>query len=106
MPSAWLHRLDQHGATLTTADAFRCNAALLAEPLHGIDEMQHDPVAAGTDRMAETDRAAVDVELVTCDRPGRGGQTEHRHTEQLVLPSGETSQHLRGKRLVDLPQLD
>src|ERR1700724_463810 len=52
------HRLDQHGAALAAADAFGGDAALLAEPLHGIDEMQHDAVAAGADRMAGADRAA------------------------------------------------
>ena len=59
-----LHRLDQHGAALPAADAFGGDALLDAEPLHRVDEMQHDPVAAGADRMAEADGAAVDVELV------------------------------------------
>jgi hypothetical protein len=31
--------LDQHGATLAAADAFSGDAALVAEPLHGVDEM-------------------------------------------------------------------
>ena len=48
-----LHRLDQHGAALAAADAFGGDAALEAEPLHGVDEMQHDAVAARADRMAE-----------------------------------------------------
>ena len=58
------NRFDQHGAALAATDAFGGDAALQAEPLHGVDEMQHDAVAAGADRMAGADRAAVDVEPV------------------------------------------
>ena len=62
-----LHRLDQHGAALPAADAFGGDALLDAEPPHRVDEMQHDAVAAGADRMAEADGAAVDIELVARD---------------------------------------
>ena len=61
------NRFDQHGAALAAADAFGSDAALFAEPLHGIDEMQHDPVAAGADRMADADGAAVDIEQIARD---------------------------------------
>src|SRR6266540_3996100 len=49
-----LHRLEQHGAALAAADAFGGDALAHAEPLHRVDEMQHDAVAARADGMAET----------------------------------------------------
>src|SRR5580698_7192733 len=64
-------RFDQHGATLAAADTFGGDAALVAKTFHGVDKMQHDAVAAGADRMADPDRAAVHVEPVARDRAGR-----------------------------------
>src|SRR6201999_2778653 len=40
------HNLDQHGAALPAADTFGGDAAFGAEPLHRIDQMQHDAIAA------------------------------------------------------------
>src|SRR5262249_8556079 len=40
------HGLDQHGAALPAADAFGGDALLDAEAFHGVDQMQHDAVAA------------------------------------------------------------
>src|SRR5215813_7647653 len=55
------HRLDQHGAALAAADAFGGDALLDAAALHGVDEMQHDAVAARAYGMAEADCTSVDV---------------------------------------------
>src|SRR5262249_34687304 len=52
-------RLNQHGAALAAADAFGGDALLDAEALHGVDEMQHDAVAARAHGMAQPDGAAV-----------------------------------------------
>src|ERR1700688_1683214 len=71
-----LHRFDQHGAALPATDAFGGDAALIAEPLHGIDQMQNDPVAAGADRMSESDGAAVDIELAAIDGAGGARQLQ------------------------------
>src|SRR6202035_2190451 len=38
------HRFDQHGAALAAADAFGGDAALIAEPVHSVDQMQHDAI--------------------------------------------------------------
>src|SRR5262245_19206064 len=46
------HGLDQHGAALAAADAFGGDALLDAEAFHGVDEMQHDAVAARAHGMA------------------------------------------------------
>src|ERR1700731_1201806 len=70
------HRFDQHGAALAAADALGGDAALIAEPLHGVDQMQHDAVAAGADRMTDADGAAVDIEPVARDLAGRAGEPE------------------------------
>src|SRR3984957_14077923 len=100
------HRLDQHGAALPAADAFGGDAALQAEPLHGVNEMQHDAVAARADRMADADRAAVDVEPVARDRAGGAVEAEHLAAELGILPCRETTEHLRREGFVELPQLD
>ena len=52
------HRLDQHGAALAAADAFGGDALLDAAALHGVDEMQHDAVAARAHGVAQPDGAA------------------------------------------------
>src|SRR5580704_1587158 len=83
------NRFDEHGAALAAADAFGGDAALLAEPLHGIDEMQHDPVAAGADWMADADGAAVDIEPVARDFSRSTWKPERRAAELVVVPGGE-----------------
>src|SRR5581483_11743060 len=100
------NRFDQHGAALAAADAFGGDAAPLAEPLHGIDQMQHDAIAAGADRMADADGAAVDIEPVARDVAGSAGKAERVAAEFVVLPGGKAAQHLRGERFVELPQFD
>src|SRR3984957_10368282 len=100
------HRFDQHGPALPTAYAFGGDAALITEPLHGIDEMQHDAIAAGADRMADADRAAIDIEPVARDFSRRAGKAERRAAELVIVPCGETAEHLRGERFVELPQFD
>src|SRR5262245_27245984 len=100
------HRLDQHGAALAAADAFGGDALLDAAALHGVDEMQHDAVAARAHGMAQPDGAAVDVELVALDAAGRAIKAEHLAAERVVLPGGETGEHLRGEGFVELPQAD
>src|SRR6516165_3664799 len=76
-----LHGLDQHGAALAAADAFGGDALLDAAALHGVDEMQHDAVAARAHGMAEADGAAVDVELVAIDAARRAIKAEHLAAE-------------------------
>src|ERR1700757_69362 len=96
-----LPRLNQHRAALPAADAFGGDALLDAEPLHRVDEMQHDAIAAGADRVAEPDGAPVEVEPVALDRAGGAGKPKHLLTERVVLPGGEAGQHLRRERLVE-----
>ena len=64
---AHLYRFNQHGTALPAADTFGGDAALGAEPLHRVDEMQHDAIAAAADGMTEADGAAIDIELGTVD---------------------------------------
>src|SRR5262249_58284082 len=77
-----------------------------AEALHGVDEMQHDAVAARAHGMAEADGAAVDVELVAVDAAGRAVKAERLAAERVVLPGGEAGEHLRREGFVELPQPD
>src|SRR5580700_1337911 len=100
------HRFDQHGAALAAADAFGGDAALVAEPLHGIDQMQHDAVAAGADRMADADRTAVDIEPVARDLSRSTWEPERLAAEFGIVQGGETAEHLRGESLIQFPQFD
>jgi len=96
----------QNPAALAAADAFGRDPARLAEALERARQVQHDPVAAGANRMAEADRAAVDVEPL---RRRRGDGTlapEQIPTQTLVVPDLEAGEHLGGKGLVDLPEVD
>src|SRR5580700_1422820 len=100
------HRFDQHGAALPAADTFGGDAALLAEPLHGVDQMQHDAIAAGADRMADANRATVDIEPVGRDFSRGTRQPERLAAEFGIVPGGEAAEHLRGEGFVQFPQLD
>src|SRR5579862_1861357 len=100
------HCFDQHGAALAAADAFGGDAALLAEPLHGVDQVQHDAIAAGADRMAHPDRAAVDIEPVARDFSRSTWKPERLAAELVIVPGGKTAEHLRGEGFVELPQFD
>src|ERR1700722_2438864 len=100
------YRFDQHGAALAAADAFGGDAAPIAEPFHGIDQMQHDTVAAGADRMADADGTAIDIEPIARDFSRGARKAERLAAEFGVVPGGEAAEHLRGKRFVQFPQLD
>src|ERR1700730_8378284 len=71
------HCLDQHRAALAAADAFGRYSTPPAEAPHRIDEGQLDPIAAGADRMAETNRATVDVEPRAIDDTCSTIETQH-----------------------------
>src|SRR6202035_4950375 len=81
-------------------------AALIAEPLHGIDQMQHDTIAAGADRMADANGAAVDIKPVARDHSRSTWKAERRTAELVIVPCGEAAEHLCGERLVQFPQFD
>src|SRR5262249_386505 len=101
-----LDRLDQHCAALATADALRGNPALEAEPMHGIDEMKHNAIAACADRMPDADCAAVDVEAVAWNAAGSARKAKRIAAEFVVFPGRKATKDLRGERLVQFPQLD
>src|SRR6185369_3293409 len=81
--------LDDHRDALPSADAERRKAERHVALLHRVQQRHEDARAAGTDRMTERDRAAVDVDL--------GG---------FDAELGEYAERLRGERLVELPQAD
>ena len=80
---------DDEGVALAAAAAQRGRADAAAATLELERQVQGDPGAGHADRVAERDRAAVDVDLVGVDAqlPGRG-------------------QADRGERLVDLDQVE
>ena len=69
--------------------AFGGDAALIAEPLHRIDQMQHDAIAAGADRMANANRAAVDIEPIARNLAGGAGEPERLAAELVIVPGGK-----------------
>src|SRR5215207_3228991 len=58
---SWLP-LDAHGDAHAAADAEGGEAALRIALLHFVEEGDEDPCPGGADRMAERDRAAIDVD--------------------------------------------
>src|SRR5262249_21549025 len=102
----WSHRLDQHRTALPAADAFGGDAAPRAQPLHRIDEMQHDTIARRADGMAKADRAAIDIEFRLVDLTRGAVEIENLPAEFLVVPGGEATEHLRGEGLVQFPSLN
>ena len=79
----------QHGLALAAAAAHRGDAERGAVAAHLVGEREDEAEAGGGERVAERDRAAVDVDLLGVD-PQRAGA---RHGDA-------------GERLVDLPQVD
>src|SRR5690606_41008385 len=63
--------LQKHRAALSAADAFSGDSALEPKPVHGVDEMQHDAVAARAYRMTKTDCSSIDVEALAVERTKR-----------------------------------
>ena len=79
----------QHGFALAAAAAHRGDAECGAVAAHLVGEGEEEAEAGGGERVAERDRAAVDVDPAGVDLQRAGG----RHGDA-------------GERLVDLPQVD
>ena len=77
--------LDRHRDRAAAAEAQRRQPVAALPPLQLVDERRHDPRAAGADRVAQRDRAAVDVDLLPVE-------------PELAA----VGQRLGGERLVDL----
>src|SRR3954468_15874280 len=81
-----LQRFDHHRAAEAAADADAGDAALRVFSLQGFQQVQHDARPRGAHRMAERDRAAVDVQLALVERAERAVEAELVAAELLVLP--------------------
>ena len=84
-----LQRFHNRRDALAAADARRREAVLLAAPPQLVRQRQQQPRAAHAERMAERDRAAVDVDLVAIEA--------ELLLDREVLP---------GERFVDLDQIE
>ena len=69
-------------------------------------ERRDDARAGRRERVADRDRAALDVQLRTVDRAERLGEAEPFAAELLRLPGLQRAEHLRGKSLVDLVEIE
>ena len=78
------HRLEQHGAAEPAADALGGDAALLAEPLHGVDQMQRDAVAAGPTGWPSAIAPPSTLSFVAIDQPGGAVEAEDLAAEFFV----------------------
>src|SRR4051812_14227040 len=59
--------LEDHGHALAAADAHGLEAELLVPALQAVEQRRGDPRTGGAERVAQRDRAAVDVEPVEVD---------------------------------------
>src|SRR3984885_12397349 len=80
---------DDQGVALAAARADRRHAQTAAAPAQLVDEGAEDSCPRGPDRVAERDRAAVDVDALLVDPQDPDRAERHRR-----------------KRLVDLPDVD
>src|SRR6476661_2863650 len=74
---------DDHGHALTAADAHGLHAVAGAGVLEAVEEGGHDAGAGHPERMAERDRATVDVQLLPRD-PEVHCRRDHLCRERLV----------------------
>src|SRR3954454_16672958 len=81
--------MQHHRQSLTDADADRGDAIAAAAALELVRERGEDARAAGAERVADGDRAAIGVDALGIDRP--------------LVDAGE---RLRRERLVELDDLD
>src|SRR5690606_15813604 len=81
----------------------RAALALLLEQLGGRGD---DAGAGGGEGMAERQRGAVDVELRRVDGAERRVEAEPLAAEGFRLPGAQRAQHLGGKGLVDLVEIE
>ena len=81
--------LDRHRHSHAAADAQRREPRRRPAALHFVQQRDDDARAGAADRMAERDRAAVDVQLLRGDRH----VLQHR-------------EHLRGERFVELDEIE
>src|SRR5690606_20690334 len=96
----------QHRAALPAADTFSGDAAFEPALLERVGEMKNDPVAARSDRMTKADRATIHIEPVVRNLAIRRIKPQNLAAIFLILPGGETRQHLGRKGLIDLPKID
>src|ERR1700728_2258051 len=88
-PAGVTSDLENQRVALPAAGADRRAAVAAAAAAQLVDERAENPCAGGADRVTERDRAAVHVHAVLVDA---------EHPDRV--------QRDRGKRLVDLPQVD
>src|SRR5207245_9352667 len=80
---------DDQGIALATTTTKGCRARMQASALQLMGEREHEAGAAGADRMADGDRAAIDVDTLLVE------------LEHACCIQGD-----RGKSLVDLYKVD
>src|SRR4051794_24064022 len=78
-----LDKLYRQRHRLATAQAERCDAALAAVRAQRVQQRDQHPRAAGADRVAQRDRAAVDVQAVPVDAK-LAAISDHLRREGLV----------------------
>ena len=84
-----IYSLNDRGDALAYPDAHGCETVAAAALFHFMDQGRQHARAAAAERMAESDGATVDVELV--------------HVDAELASTGE---HLRGKRFIQFDQVD
>src|SRR5512138_295646 len=99
-------RFHEHSAAEAAADADARDAALRVVALQRLEKVQDDARARSAHRMAERDRATVDVELLLVQIPQGTIESELLTAVFFVAPGGEAAEHLGSEGLVDLPVVE
>src|SRR5690625_5353008 len=104
IPRFLLNRFDQHGTRKATTNTLGRDTTREALALHGIDQVQHDPITAGAHWVAKADSATVDIKPDAVDAPERCLTAEGQTVKIRSAESRRTRQQLGRKRRVQLPK--
>src|SRR5690606_4778274 len=97
---------EYHGEAHRTRSAHRDQAHAEVTALHLIQQCRREARARSTERMADSDAPAHDVDAILVDDTGLSVAPELVTRERVGVHRLEIRHHLCGERLVYLPQLD
>src|SRR5690625_7540300 len=105
IPRFLLNRFDQHGTRKATTNTLGRDTTREALALHGIDQVQHDPITAGAHWVAKADSATVDMKPVAVDAPERSLTAEGQAVKIRIVERRTTRQHLSRQSRLSLLKL-
>src|SRR6185369_11634094 len=98
--------LEDRGDAEPAGGADRDEAASAAILVDDLRQRRQDASAGRGERMAQRDRAALDVHLAAIDLAELAGEADAILAELVVVPGFQRAQHLARERFVDLVEIE